>query len=195
MSNGTTIERRRYKRVPLALPVRFLSQATEISGARVVDISLGGAAIASPFRPRLGDMIVAYIDCLERFEATVVRLFRGGFAVRFDIGKRKLERLSEKLTYLSNQKDLKLPTELRRSARSAGKKTCVCRYPGGVAHDCQIVDFSTIGASLDSKTIPPIGAVVKVGKADAKVVRHTERGFAVEFSSYWEALPPFGPGR
>ena len=54
--------------------------------------------------------------------------------------------------------------------------------PNGVNLGCRIIDLSQSGAGVATDERPPIGALVTLGKVQARVVRHLEDGFAVEFT-------------
>ena len=54
--------------------------------------------------------------------------------------------------------------------------------PNGTSITCRIVDVSLSGAAIESKTLPPIGALITLGKTPGRVVRHVEGGFAIEFT-------------
>jgi hypothetical protein len=52
----------------------------------------------------------------------------------------------------------------------------------GTQSVCHIVDMSLSGASIASEARPPVGTLVRIGKTQARVLRHVEHGFAVEFT-------------
>jgi hypothetical protein len=54
--------------------------------------------------------------------------------------------------------------------------------PNGVNIAVRVIDLSQSGAAISSKERPDIGALVTIGKATGRVVRHLEDGFAVEFT-------------
>lgn len=183
-------DRREYPRHAFDLAVRYMINGVGEAAARLLDISLGGAAFACAGRPRVGDKVLAYVDALERFQGRVVRLFRGGFAVKFELGDRKRERLSRAIALRAAESRNPAYSGQRQLARRDGAgKSCACILPGGGRIDCTVVNFSVVGAYLRAPQRPPVGSMVETGKAQARVVRHTEDGFAVEFTSYWENLP------
>ena len=53
---------------------------------------------------------------------------------------------------------------------------------GGV-FDCRVLDLSLSGAALQVDVRPEIGTWVRVGRTEGHVVRHTNEGIAVEFTS------------
>ena len=45
----------------------------------------------------------------------------------------------------------------------------------------RIIDLSLSGAALAAESRPTVGSAVTLGRVQARVVRHLEEGFAVEF--------------
>jgi hypothetical protein len=54
--------------------------------------------------------------------------------------------------------------------------------PDGVNVGVRIIDLSLSGAGIASKERPEIGGLVTLGRIPARVVRHIEDGFAIEFT-------------
>jgi hypothetical protein len=46
---------------------------------------------------------------------------------------------------------------------------------------CRIIDLSLSGAALAAEIKPLVGEAVILGRVQARVVRHLEEGFAIEF--------------
>ncbi len=46
---------------------------------------------------------------------------------------------------------------------------------------CRIMDLSLSGAALAAEIKPLVGEPVTLGRVQARVVRHLEEGFAIEF--------------
>mgnify|MGYP001171286886 CR=1 FL=1 len=189
MLASNDIDRRRHARYALKLGVRFMLNGEAESTARLIDVSACGASFATTARPRVGDRIIAYIDTQERLEGVVDRLIRGGLAVRLELSPRRQERLDAAIAAHLGAPEPRL-AERRHLTRHPGDgRTCTLTMPNGSSVECAIADFSIVGACLISTLRPPIGTPLRVGKADARVVRHTDQGFAVEFDSYWDSLP------
>jgi hypothetical protein len=90
-------ERRRHRRMPMKLNVRFLlDDGSEHSGV-VADISIGGMAISAEARPAEGSNIIAYVQDLGRLEGVVSRMNEGGFAVRLTLSAMRRDKLEERL--------------------------------------------------------------------------------------------------
>jgi hypothetical protein len=56
--------------------------------------------------------------------------------------------------------------------------------PNGNNVTCRVMDLSESGAAIaiSPELRPVVGAMVTVGKAQGRVVRHIEDGFAIEFT-------------
>ena len=55
----------------------------------------------------------------------------------------------------------------------------------------RVIDISESGAAIATECRPKIGAPVTIGKTFGRVVRHSEEGFAIEFT---RVLHPFLEG-
>ena len=82
---GVSPDRRRHKRVEVTLLGRFMRPDKQEYPCKLVDISVGGAAIMAPVEVEVGERIVAYIDQLGGLEGNVVRSIDGGFAMQFTV--------------------------------------------------------------------------------------------------------------
>ena len=54
--------------------------------------------------------------------------------------------------------------------------------PDGSSHAVKLVDISISGAALQCETKPAVGSAVRIGKTQARVVRVSPSGIAVEFA-------------
>lgn len=191
MSHALQIsEQRRFERFGFDFGVKFLIGDIVNDNARLVDISAGGAGIRHASRPAIDSRIITYIENLDRFEGRVARLFRKGFAVEFAMSERKRERLKAAIETIKSGGTLLAP-ERRLAKRVSGEgQAILCRFDNGETAECTIVDCSVANATLLSTLRPFLGSTLRVGKTRARVVRHTGKGFAVEFEDYWNARPP-----
>ena len=51
----------------------------------------------------------------------------------------------------------------------------------GTKMTCRIIDLSLSGAAIAAENRPPLKSLIMLGKVQARVVRHLEEGFAIEF--------------
>ena len=57
----------------------------------------------------------------------------------------------------------------------------IMKFDDGRAMACRIMDLSLSGAALAAEIKPLVGEPVTLGRVQARVVRHLEEGFAIEF--------------
>jgi hypothetical protein len=177
-----TSEHRRYQRVKVDLLGRYMLEDRREFPCQVVDMSPGGLAMIAPERGRLGERVVTYIDHVGRLEGSIARIFPSGFSMTIAASQRKRDKLAAQLTWLANRHILDLPED-RRHQRIANRDQMVTLVlPDGSQEQCAIVDLSVSGVAVVSRNRPPVGTTVQVGRAPGRVVRHLEKGFAVEFS-------------
>jgi PilZ domain-containing protein len=177
-------ERRRHQRVKVNLLGRFMLADRHEYPCQVIDMSPGGMAVVAPVVGQPGERVIAYVDHLGRLEGKVARLIDNGFAMTISATLRKRDKLAAQLTWLANRQILNLPED-RRHGRFVPKNPMArLILPNGNNIGCRIIDLSQSGAavSLAPDLRPSVGAMVTLGKAQGRVVRHIEDGFAVEFT-------------
>jgi hypothetical protein len=174
-------DRRRHKRIAVTLLGRFMRQNRQEYPCKLIDISVGGAAIVSPVAVPVGERIVAYFDHVGGLEGTVVREFDNGFALQFAATRHKREKLAARLTWLANRSELG-PAEERRHERITPKNAVsMLQLAEGIVLTCQVLDVSISGASVATPARPAIGTEVMLGKLRARVVRHHAQGLGLQF--------------
>jgi len=172
-------ERRRFRRMPIAVGGRMLDQLGREHDCRTADISPGDVRIAAPILPNVGERVVIYLDGLGRMSGKVARRCgEGEVAIIFDFSAHKREKLAEQLTLLVNR-DLagEIADESVRPAERAR-----ISLENGESYDGEVLDFSLTGATLRThRPAPPLGAWVRIGAIYGRVGRLIENGFAVDF--------------
>jgi c-di-GMP-binding flagellar brake protein YcgR len=175
-------ENRRYQRVKVDLLGRYMLEDRREFPCQVVNMSPGGMAVIAPQCGRLGERVVAYIDHVGRLEGMIARIFPSGFSMTIAASQRKRDKLAAQLTWLANRHILDLPEDRRHQRVAARDQTTTLVLENGSEEKCRIVDLSVSGVAVISDNRPPIGSVLRVGKAPGRVVRHLDNGFAVEFT-------------
>ena len=174
-------DRRKYRRVPVKLSGRFMTQDEQEYPCEVFNMSAGGMALRAPVNCLRGERIVAYLEHLGRLEGTVARTFEGGFAVELSCSAQKRERIANVLAWYANQETLGAVERRheRFEPRIAAQKMIM---PNGDVHDCHVIDVSLSGASVATSTKPPMDSVVVLGRLRCRVVRHHSRGIGIQFA-------------
>lgn len=178
------VDRRRHRRLKLDLHGRFMRTDQTEHRCRLRDISVSGAALASPVPVRPGEHIVCYLDEVGRIEGPVYRKFDDGFVLTIKASQRARERLAATLMWLANREIIGDEIDQRRPGHeriAVPNRTTQLVLDDGTVVLCQVIDISISGASLATDTRPAIGTQVWVGRMRAKVVRQHETGIAVTF--------------
>ena len=177
----TVTDRRKHNRVPVVLLGRFMRASKHEYPCKLIDVSVGGAALMSPAQLDLGERVIAYFDQLGGLEGTVARTFPGGFAIQFTMTGHKREKLAATLMFMLNKHE-QPGIEARRHERIAFQsRSQSLTLTEGLTIACDVTDMSISGASIVTPARPELGAMVKLGNLSARVVRHHPRGIALEF--------------
>jgi hypothetical protein len=177
-------ERRRHQRVKVNLLGRYMLTDRREFPCQVVNMSPGGIAIVAPVSGNPGERVIAYVDHLGRLEGKIARALDNGFAMTIEATLRKRDKLAAQLTWLANRHILNLPEDRRHGRFIPRKAMARLILPNGNNVTCRVIDLSESGAAIaiSPELRPAVGAMVTVGKAMGRVVRHIEDGFAIEFT-------------
>ncbi|MBS0386506.1 MAG: PilZ domain-containing protein [Proteobacteria bacterium] len=177
-----TQERRRFRRLPIAVTGRMLGAGGQEHDCRTADMSPGDVRIITPDAPPVGQQVVLYLDGFGRVSGKVARKCgEGEVAVIFDFSAHKREKLAEQLTLAINQ-DLGIEQPAHRIVPREPARTVRIEHGAGDAYEGEVVDFSLTGVTIHTRrTAPPIGAWVRIGGVYGRVARMIEGGFAVDF--------------
>jgi len=177
-------ERRRHQRVKVNLLGRYMLADRREFPCQVVNMSPGGIALVAPVSGDPGERVIAYVDHLGRLEGKIARLLDTGFAMTVEATLRKRDKLAAQLTWLANRNILNLPEDRRHGRFIPRKAMARLILPNGNNVTCRVIDLSESGAaiSISPELRPVVGAMVTIGKATGRVVRHIEDGLAVEFT-------------
>jgi hypothetical protein len=177
-------ERRRHQRVKVNLLGRYMLADRREFPCQVVNMSPGGIAIVAPVSGNPGERVIAYVDHLGRLEGRIARALDNGFAMTIEATLRKRDKLAAQLTWLANRHILNLPEDRRHGRFIPRKAMARLILPNGNNVTCRVIDLSESGAAIaiSPELRPVVGAMVTVGKAMGRVVRHIEDGFAIEFT-------------
>jgi PilZ domain len=176
-------DRRALRRARLTIQGKIFFQERQYEEAcLVLDLSPNGAGLKSACAAELGSPVVLYVDGLGRFDGTIIRHNRLYVGVQFKYSAPSRERIANRIAnYLEHGTRTHAPT--RKSPRIAIREAPHSfMLESGETHGCEIADIALSGASFKTAARPAVGQRVFFGKTTARVVRHTETGFAVMFS-------------
>jgi len=174
-------DRRRHKRVNVTLLGRFMRSNKQEYPCKLIDISVGGAAMMSPVAVDIDERIVAYFDHIGGIEGTVARSFEGGFAIRLSVTAHKREKLAAQLTWLINRSAHLAADDRLHNRNLSRNEQSSLQLDDGIVISCRVTDISISGASIETQARPEIGREVTLGKLRARVTRHHAGGIAVQF--------------
>lgn len=175
-------ERRRHQRVKVALLGRYMLSSRREYPCQTVDMSPGGLALIAPVPAAQGERVVVYLDHVGRVEGLMVRAIPNGFAMTVGATIRKRDKLAAQLTWLANRSMLGLPEDRRHDRLTPRNPRALLVTEDGAEHEVRIIDVSLSGAAMQTTLQLPIGSPVMLGKTASRVVRHFDKGIAVEFN-------------
>ena len=173
-------ERRRYQRVKVHLLGRYMLPDRREFPCQIINMSPGGLALLAPGIGNVGDRVIAYLDHIGRVEGKITRIIDNGFAMTIAATARKRDKLAAQLTWLANR-DLNLPEDRRRDRIVPRNPIAILTLEDGSKMTCRIIDMSLSGAAIAAETRPPLGSLVMLGRAQARVEQNLEDGFGIEF--------------
>jgi hypothetical protein len=173
------VDRRRFQRVRLDLPARYMLADGRELACQITNMSPGGVAVAASVAGGLGERVVAYVDHIGRIEGVIARQFPAGFALAITSTKHKREKLAAQLTWLANR-DI-LPEQRRHLRIAPLNPSAHLVFPNGTQIRCRVIDISQSGAGVASDRRPVIGSRITIGRTAGRVARHIDGGFAIEF--------------
>jgi hypothetical protein len=180
-SSAPEFERRRYDRVVMTLPGRYLlADGTEFP-CEIVEVSSIGVAIRGPLVGDLGERVVAYVQELGRIEGVIVRRAADWFAIDLRVPSCRLQKIEKKIDWLVRQQAKGLPEQRSHERVDQDQEHTTLRLSDGRGFTASLIDASTEGAALPVDVAPPVGAAVTVGERPAHVSRHFAGGIAVTF--------------
>lgn len=174
-------ERRRFQRVKVHLLGRYMLPDRREFPCQVINMSPGGLAMLAPGIGNVGDRVIAYLDHVGRVEGKITRIIDNGFAMTVGATPRKRDKLAAQLTWLANRDILNLPEDRRHDRIIPRNPISVLTLEDGSKQTCRIIDMSRSGAAIAADFRPPLNSQVALGRVHARVVRHLEDGFALEF--------------
>jgi hypothetical protein len=148
---------------------------------RAINISSRAVALAAPVCGKIGERVIAQLDQIGKLQGVVTRSINGGFVMSIIASGDERNRLAAKIEWLDKFKNHDVPE--RRADERIPLKKAIARLilPDGRRENCVVLDLSVSGAGISAESIPDVGAIVTVGAVRARVMRHFNGGFGVQF--------------
>jgi hypothetical protein len=159
---------------------RFMLPDMSEHACQVLDLTGEGATFMTADVPPMGLAIVAYLEDLGRVEVVSASQVPGGFKITFAATGMRLERLQQRIAYLSERAS-GAPDHRRHPRFEPKDKHSSITMPDGRSYLCEVLDISVSGAGIKTDVMPALGTFLMVGKMKGRVVRYLENGFAIEF--------------
>jgi len=139
--------------------------------------------IVASFVPAIvGERFASTFNRLGSINGKVVRIVSGGFAVAVQSSAIEQQSLADTINWLK-KRHARQAEDLRSAPRIRARgEPCIVRYLD-TEWEVNLFDISISGASVTATKRPPINSEVRIGRIDARVVRHTEGRFGVVFNS------------
>lgn len=179
----STFERRRYDRVVLTLPGRYLLSDGQEFDCQIIDVSPVGVAIWGPLVGDLGEHVIAYVQELGRIEGVVVRRADDWFAIELRVPSSRLHKLAKRIDGLAKRQAEGSPERRSHERIDQDRERVTLRLSDGREFAAALIDVSIEGAALEVGVAPTVGAAVTIGERRAHVSRHFAGGVAVTFDS------------
>jgi hypothetical protein len=195
-------DRRRHKRVMVALPGRCLLEDGSEQPCECIDISAGGLRLRAAKAGPWGSRVVVYLDGVGRVEGHLIRRAPDWFAIETRGSSRKEERVEERIAWIM-QAEIGTSSERRRLSRQYVERQQV-QLTGfdGARHAAELTDISREGAALLTEAVFETGARVRLDGRRARVVRAFPGGLALKFENWAldaptrrDTSPPIRTGR
>lgn len=176
-------ERRRHLRAGLILPGRYMLADRREYPCETIDVSPTGVAIRSlsPRVEKYGERVVAYFRDLGRVEGIVVRRAAGWFALDIRAPENKIERLSERISWLKNRKTVGVADRRDVGRSDTWREQTSLKTADGREFLAELIDLSMQGAAVLVGVVLPIGERILLGDQPAYIARRLPGGFAVTF--------------
>ena len=173
----TGADRRRFERIEVNLPGRYMLEDGSEYTCQCLDISVGGVRLKADVVGPWGSRVVAYVDGIGRIEGYIVRRAIGWFALEVHVTARKGERVQERIGWMMDAANI----ERRGPARQFARRDVSLEAPDGMRRPAQLTDISKEGAAVLTEGPYKVGDRLRLDHREARVVRSFPGGVALEF--------------
>jgi hypothetical protein len=159
---------------------------TRVYACRARSITADHAVIDAPVLGEADQKVTVRFDNLGVLMGHVAEERSDGFSIVFETTEEQRARLAARIDWMKrysrkatvDRRDYKrvLPRNPHAKMLVSGQKPM----------NCLVIDVSQSGAALSAGIVPPLGTPLALGTLLAKVIRHFESGFAVQFDQLQE---------
>jgi hypothetical protein len=189
LEEAAALDRRRFRRIAVSLPGRYMLEDGSEHACLCTDISVGGVRLHAAHAGPWGSRVIAYIESVGRIEGYIVRRAPGWFALESRITLRKGERVQERIAVITQAEHAETP-DRRGLAREQGGRRVHLTTRDGRRHVAEITDITREGAAVLTEAQLEIDEQVRLESRRARVVRLFPGGLALQFECAAEELRP-----
>jgi hypothetical protein len=182
------MDRRRFDRVAVSLPGRYMLEDGSEHDCVCVDVSVGGVRLRAPQSGPWGSRVIAYIEAIGRLEGYVVRRAPGWFALETRGTALKGERVQERIAMILKAQaddyvDRRGPSRPFSNRQSPHRQVSLGTLDGRL-HHAEITDISKNGAALLTEAPLSLDERVRLDSRRARVARLFPGGAALKFENW-----------
>jgi hypothetical protein len=182
-------DRRRFKRVAVNLPGRYMLEDGAEYPCVCIDISVVGVRLKAAQAGPWGSRVVAYIDGIGRIEGYIVRRALGWFALESRTTPRKGERVQERIAWIA-ESEFADRSDRRGKTRDFTHRQVTLWTSDGRRHVAEVTDINKEGAAIIADVDVGIDERVRLDSRRARVVRLFPGGLALQFENVVEDAQP-----
>jgi hypothetical protein len=183
------VERRQNSRIIVSIPGSYML-ADHRNGrgerrtfpCRAVILSPETLALAAPISGRIGERAFVTVDQIGKFKGSVIRLLDGGFVMNIVASDGERVKLAAKIDWFEQYKNFDVSDQRADQRFVPENPRSRLVFADGTSEDCFVLDLSASGAALSAQAMPKVGTVLALATIVARVVRHLDGGFAVQFT-------------
>jgi hypothetical protein len=183
-------DRRRFQRVEVHLPGRYLLEDGAEHPCVCIDVSVGGVRLRAAQAGPWGSRVIAYIDSIGRLEGYIVRRAPGWFALETRVSARKGERVEERIACILESVAATHPDRGRLSRQFVERQEVTLATADGRQQAAQLMDINKEGAALVTNAVLQLGDRVRLDNRRARVTRVFPGGMALTFENWLDESPP-----
>ncbi len=149
---------------------------------RAVNLSPETLALAAPISGRIGERAFVTVDQIGKFKGSVIRLLDGGFVMNIVASDEERVNLAAKIDWFEQYKNFDVSDQRADQRFVPENSWSRLVFADGTSEDCFVLDLSASGAALSAQAMPKVGTVLAMATIVARVARHFDGGFAVQFT-------------
>ena len=148
---------------------------------RVELMDCDAVKLSAPVSGEVGEAVLLHVDGFGELWGSVAKRTRTGFVMNIRATDHERGQLKVKIEWFEKIRSKKAVNQRRHDRFTPSDQFSTMILADGSKIRCFVVDMSASGAAIASRTRPPEGTPLAIGKVVGRVVRHLPNGFAIEF--------------